>query len=175
MSWCINVTEIHMKKIVFITLALSVFAFGVFKVDFQRFSKPESCAFCDEQILERQVFYRGNGALGVLTHKPAVPGHVLIIPERHVERFEDLTVEELASIGEAIKKVDAAVRKTFGYTDYLLIQKNGKGAGQSVPHVHFHYLPATNFLAIRFLASPWLKPLSGEELRLLNQALSERV
>lgn len=180
MSWCINVTEIHMKKIVFIILTVSVFAFAAFWVDFQRFNKLErfgklGCAFCNEEILERQVFYRGNGALGVMTHKPAVPGHVLIIPERHVERFEDLSVEELAAIGETIKKVDAAVRKTFGYTDYLLIQKNGKGAGQSVPHVHFHYLPATNFLAIRFLVSPWLKPLSEDELRLLNQALSERV
>jgi histidine triad (HIT) family protein len=163
-----------MKKIVFIALALSVFAFGAFKIDFQRFNK-QGCAFCNEEILERQVFCRSNGALGVLTHKPAVPGHVLIIPERHVERFEDLTPEEFVAIAGMVKRVDAAVRKTFGYTDYLLIQKNGKGAGQSVPHVHFHYLPATNFLTIRFFISPWLKPLTDEQVKLLNQALSEHV
>lgn len=162
-----------MKKIVFIFLTLSVFIVAIFKIDFQ-ISSMDGCPFCQEETLARQVFYRGNGALGLLTHKPAVPGHVLIIPERHVERFEDLTSEELIAIGDTIKKVDIAVRKTFGYTDYLLLQKNGRGAGQSVPHVHFHYLPATKFLAARFFVSPWLKPLTKEELTLLSQALSEQ-
>jgi histidine triad (HIT) family protein len=173
MKSCINVTEIQMKKIVFITLIAAVFSLTLLKVDFQRFSKP-GCPFCDKEILERQVFYRGSGALGILTHKPAVPGHVLIIPERHVERFEDLTADEVAAIGDTIKRVDIAVRKTFGYTDYVLIQKNGPGAGQSVPHVHFHYLPATKFFAIRFFISPWLKPLTNEETRrTLHKLLEE--
>lgn len=162
-----------MKKKIFIALTLSAFALLLVQVDFQRFNKP-GCAFCTQEVLERQVFYRENGALALLTHKPAVPGHVLIIPERHVERFEDLTSEELMAIGDAIKKVDAVVRKTFGNVDYLLLQKNGRGAGQSVPHVHFHYLPATKFLALRFFISPWLKPLTAKQLKLLNEALSER-
>src|SRR5579872_2002288 len=162
-----------MKKKLFILLTFSVFAAVLFKVDFQRFNKS-GCAFCNEEILERQVFYRGNGAIALLTHKPALPGHVLIIPERHVERFEDLTEGEITAIGDTIKKVHVAERNLFGYTDYVLIQKNGKGAGQTVPHVHFHYLPGAKFLALRFLISPWLKPLSDEQTKLLTQALSEQ-
>ncbi len=161
-----------MKKIVLLFVGLALLTFLVTKIDFQRIRNP-GCAFCQEDILEKQVFYKGEGVLGILTHKPAVPGHVLIIPERHVERFEDLSPEELVALGAAIKKVDGAVRKTFNNTDYLLIQKNGRGAGQSVPHVHFHYLPATKFLAVRFFLSPWLKPLEEKEIRLLNEALSE--
>ncbi len=166
-----------MKKIAIILLTLSVFAFFFIEIDFQKTARF-GCAFCQEPVLQKQVFYRREGALGLLTHKPAVSGHVLIIPERHVERFEELSADELASIGEAIKEVDLIVRRAFGNTDYLLLQKNGRGVGQSVPHVHFHYLPASRFLAARFLISPWLKPLTADEidkerLKLLNQALSE--
>ncbi len=153
-------------------LTLPLLALALFQIDFQG-KAVAGCPFCDREVLERQVFYRGHGALGVLTHKPAVPGHVLIIPERHVERFEELTPEDLAALQETVKKVDAAVRKKYGNTDYLLLQKNGRMAGQTVPHVHFHYLPASRFLALRYLVSPWFKPMSLEELRQANGALSE--
>jgi len=161
-----------MKKIVFILLAVSLFWGLALQFDFQRFNK-ESCPFCDSKILESQVFYRGDGVLGVLTHKPAVLGHVLIIPERHVERFEHLTAAEIAALSDAIKKVDLAVRRAFGSQDYLLLQKNGRGAGQSVPHVHFHYLPGVKFLPLHFFLSPWLKPMKSEELKRVRDLLSE--
>lgn len=161
-----------MKKIFISLLIIGVFTVIGFKLDLQRFSKKTPCAFCNPEILERQIFYRGDKALGILTHKPAVPGHVLIIPERHVTRFEDLSPEEVAAIGDTIKKVDLAVKKVFGTGDYVLIQKNGKEAGQTVPHVHFHYLPASHFLAVKFLLSPWFKPLGEEELIALKESLN---
>ncbi len=161
-----------MKKILFILFTLSLFIFFGTKLDFQRFSK-EPCPFCDPKTLEAQEFYHGPGVLGFLTHKPVVPGHVLIIPERHVERFEDLTSEELAAIGEAIKKIHITANKTFGVKEYLLLQKNGPRVGQSVAHVHFHYISAGKFLAIRFFASSWLKPLTADEIKLLRDALAE--
>lgn len=167
-----------MKKKITLFLIPAVLAVILVQIDFQAINRSaacKACAFCEKDILDRQVFYQGNGALGLLTHKPAVPGHVLIIPQRHVERFEDLSSEELAAISDCIKKVDGAVRKTFGNKDYILLQKNGRGAGQSVPHVHFHYLPGVKFLALRFLLSPWLKPHKEEDLRLLNEALSESI
>ncbi len=160
----------RMKKIVFILLTLGLFFTAALTLDFQRLSKGSGCAFCRQEVLDAQVFYRKGGAIGMLTYKPAVPGHVLIIPERHVERFEDLTSTELMALGDAIKEIDQMARKAFGHRDYLLIEKNGRGAGQSVPHLHFHYLPAAKFLAARFFLSPWLKPLKGEELALLRDA-----
>lgn len=173
MRRAINVTEFQMKRIFFILLTLSLFTTFILKIDFQRFNQNTGCPFCNSDILERQVFYRGEGGLGILTHKPAVPGHILIIPERHVERFEDLTANEMRGLGETIKQVDRIIRKRFGNTDYLLIQKNGRGVGQTVPHVHFHYLPSSKFLAAKFLISPMLKPLSKEEIKRLNESLSE--
>ena len=160
------------KKLIFTLAAFGGLAAVALQLDFQKFGTVSACAFCREEVLSTQVFYRGDLVLGVLTHKPAAPGHVLIVPKRHVERFEDLTAEEIGEIGDAIKKIDRAVRSIFGNADYALLQKNGKGAGQSVPHVHFHYLPATRFLPVRLFISPWLKPLSAEEMKCLRESLA---
>jgi diadenosine tetraphosphate (Ap4A) HIT family hydrolase len=44
-------------------------------------------------------------------------------------------------ICRVIKKVDRAVTEVYGTCSYLLLQKNGVEVGQSVPHVHVHYIP----------------------------------
>ncbi len=79
--------------------------------------------------------------MALYTHKPVLPGHCLIISKRHVERFEMLTDEEVMQIGKVIKKVNQAASRVFGTSSYLLLQKNGVEVGQSVPHVHIHYVP----------------------------------
>ena len=163
--------EFSVKKKLVILLGILVLGFSVFVLDLG--GGTNGCPFCKEEVLKAQTFYEGKEVLGLLTHKPALDGHVLIIPKRHVERFEDLTPEESFEISEATKKINSAVRYAFGYQDYLLIQKNGVRAGQSVPHVHFHYLPGANFLAARFLLSPCFKPLSKEKLKLLKDVLFE--
>jgi diadenosine tetraphosphate (Ap4A) HIT family hydrolase len=162
----------QMKRKLFTSIALVFLISGACIVDFQRV-KGDGCPFCKTGILDTQTFFQSDLVLGLITHKPAVPGHVLVIPKRHVERFEELTVEEMVEIQIAIQKIDRMVRGAFGYKDYVLLQKNGRGAWQSVPHVHFHYLPAARCFALRFLISPWLKPLTTEEIAQLKTALMQ--
>ncbi|HSX38616.1 MAG TPA: HIT family protein [Chlamydiales bacterium] len=128
-----------------------------------------NCAFCDPDILSRQIIYHDDQCSAILDYKPAVQGHMLIIPNRHVERFEDLTTKELIAIHSMIGKVNLAEQKIFGATGYLLMQKNGKEAGQSVPHVHFHYFPrnihqSQLWLALWIFIAHWQKPLSLEKM-----------
>lgn len=150
-------------------IAISI-AIGAIAIAFAINPISTDCTFCLEEVIDRQLFYRGNDILGLVTHKPAMQGHVLILPARHVERFEEMSPLELVEIGEAIKKIDAAVRRLYGTTGYILIQKNGREAGQSIPHVHFHYLPckkgdAKIFIAIKFFMAQWFVPLNKEEMR----------
>lgn len=128
----------------------------------------EYCAFDDPQVLERQKFYQDDLVLALYTHRPVFPGHCLVIPKRHVERFEGLTEAEVTRIAQVIKRVDQAVRKVYGNTDYLLLQKNGAQAGQSVPHVHFHYIPRKTGFFSFFFNMYWStlgEPISKEEMR----------
>lgn len=102
---------------------------------------PQECPFCSQTVLQRQKFYEDERVMALYTHKPIQPGHVLIIPKRHVERFEELTDAEVSHIGQVVKKVDTAVQRVFGTSSYLLLQKNGKEVGQTVSHLHVHYIP----------------------------------
>jgi diadenosine tetraphosphate (Ap4A) HIT family hydrolase len=63
-----------------------------------------------------------------------------------------------------------AAQKVFGTSSYLLLQKNGYEVGQTVPHVHFHYIPRKAgdsstlvFLFKMFLANA-KSPISPEEM-----------
>jgi len=166
-----------MKKTLYILFTFSLLVGSGFLCSFQKNSSSFSdCAFCKEEVLASQSFYLGDKARALITYKPAVDGHVLIIPERHVERFEDLNPEELVEMGAIIKKVDLAIRNLYGTTGYLLLQKNGREAGQSVPHVHFHYLPRHEgdshlLFALRFFASDYQRPLKTEEIEAITANL----
>lgn len=128
------------------------------------------CAFCDTSVLEAQTFYEDDLVLALYTHKPVYPGHSLIIPKRHVSRFEQLSKEEMVQMQETIKKVHKAASEVFGTHSYLLLQKNGEEVGQSVPHVHFHYIPRKTgetsrltFMAAMFIADA-KSPMNQKEM-----------
>ncbi|MFY7842489.1 MAG: HIT family protein [Rhabdochlamydiaceae bacterium] len=129
------------KCIIFVTFLLVSFT-GGFYFFYSIFDQNiEHCAFCNPNVLETQKFYEDDLILALYTHKPVLPGHCLVVPKRHVERFESLTNEEISQIGKVIKKVNQAVGKAFDSSSYLILQKNGIEVGQWVPHVHFHYVP----------------------------------
>jgi len=139
------------------------------------------CAFCDSSVIERQKFYEDELVVALYIHKPIFPGHCLIIPKRHIERFEMLTDVEIAKMGKAIKKVNQAVKKVYGTSSYLLYQKNGREVGQSVPHVHFHYLPrktgddSTLKFIIRMYIANAKQPISSEDMQEAIEKLREAI
>ncbi|MBP9841470.1 MAG: HIT family protein [Simkaniaceae bacterium] len=139
------------------------------------------CAFCDPKILEKQTFYEGEFVLALCTHRPVLPGHVLIIPKRHVERFEMLSDEEMVEMGHVIKKINGVVSQEFKTISYLLLQKNGKEVGQTVPHVHFHYIPRKEgensgvALMAKMLLNNLKSPISLQEMELTTERMREIV
>lgn len=66
---------------------------------------------------------------------PSAPGHMLIVPTRHVQYARDLCREEWVALMEMVHDLlidegDA----TVGIND-------GPAAGQTVPHLHVHVIP----------------------------------
>jgi len=68
-------------------------------------------------------------------------GHVLVFPRRHVETVLDLRADEASLLGQAVSRMARAVADEFDPDSILVQQHNGKGAFQTVPHVHFHVIP----------------------------------
>ncbi len=96
------------------------------------------CIFCKivsgeipcKKVLENDNF------LAFYDINPIAPVHVLIIPKKHYEKFENTPNEIFPEITGFIKDV----AKTLNLSDYRLITNNGKNAGQEVFHLHIHLI-----------------------------------
>ncbi|KIK40555.1 hypothetical protein CY34DRAFT_807077 [Suillus luteus UH-Slu-Lm8-n1] len=97
-----------------------------------------NCVFCQIVTGEAPSFkvYETKHSLAFLAKPPVSHGHTLIIPKYHSRTLTDpgLPDEFLADVGPIMKKI--AVMN--GEESYNVIQNNGRTAGQSVHHVHFH-------------------------------------
>lgn len=168
-----------MKKSTFVFLGLLVFFAAAYFIWPTAKLSQDYCAFCDPKVINAQKFYEDDDIIAIYTHKPVMPGHCLIIPKRHMERFELVTEQEGASISRGIKKVDQAVSKVFGTSSYLLLQKNGVETGQTVPHVHFHYMPrkAGDTSTLKFLINMYIanlkKPMAPSEMKEVCEKMKE--
>ncbi|KAK7465532.1 Dinucleoside triphosphate hydrolase [Stygiomarasmius scandens] len=89
----------------------------------------------------KQAFYRSTLSYAIVNLKPIVPGHVLVIPTRVVPRLADLNDTELASLMGSVQRVGNVIECAYGADALTVACQDGKAAGQSVPHVHFHILP----------------------------------
>ena len=69
------------------------------------------------------------------------PGHVLVIPKRHVASFFDMTAEEQSSVLALLSEVQKSIHERHAPDGYNIGVNVGKAAGQSRMHVHVHLIP----------------------------------
>lgn len=147
------------------------------------------CAFCDPKVLQTHTFYEDSLVRGMCSYRPVLPGHCMVVVKRHIENLEELSDDEFLATGQLLRKINDAIQVTQGPSSYLILEKNGVEVGQSVPHVHIHYIPkkktdsTTCFhtrsfgLLWNFITNVFQRPLSREKLSekvgAMKQALLE--
>jgi len=99
------------------------------------------CVFCTLPEIKDRTIVRGDLAWAFLTNIPITPGHTLVAPIRHVEKFEELTQEERDAIFILATKIKTALKKSFAAEGFHYAWNEAKVAGQSVPHFHLHVVP----------------------------------
>jgi diadenosine tetraphosphate (Ap4A) HIT family hydrolase len=99
------------------------------------------CPFCSDPGVQERLIIKNGLAKAFPTNIPIVPGHVLIVPIRHVALFEDMTEEEQDAIFSLRSLLKTALVKTFGAEGFHYAWNEGETAGQSVPHFHLHMVP----------------------------------
>jgi diadenosine tetraphosphate (Ap4A) HIT family hydrolase len=72
---------------------------------------------------------------------PVSPGHVLILPYRHVADYFDTTQAERHAMLDLIEAAKRLLDREHEPDGYNLGINCGEAAGQSVPHVHYHLIP----------------------------------
>ena len=74
---------------------------------------------------------------------PQKDGHVLVVPKQAATTIYDLTDQAALACMKTIKLVGKAIEKAMNVEGTSIVQHNGKEAGQTVPHFHFHVLPGS--------------------------------
>jgi diadenosine tetraphosphate (Ap4A) HIT family hydrolase len=95
------------------------------------------CAFCnsDDWVLQNEL------AVALLDRSPVTPGHMLLIPRRHVADWFELTAEERGDLLALAGDARAWLIREHRPDGFNLGVNVGEAAGQTVFHVHLHLIP----------------------------------
>jgi histidine triad (HIT) family protein len=96
------------------------------------------CLFC-KLVREGDHVHAAEGFVAVEDINPKAPVHLLVLPERHVETFRDVG-EFPADETKRMLGFVAETARRAGLDDYQVVVNVGRGAGQTIFHLHWHVL-----------------------------------
>ena len=118
------------------------------------------CIFCrirDGEESERVLVHSDLGYV-VLNKYPYSPGHLLVIPDRHVGDLDDLSDEEALELQRLLRRSVRALTEEYGPHGFNIGMNLGRVAGAGVPdHLHWHVVP-------RWSADTSFMPVVGQTL-----------
>lgn len=106
-----------------------------------------TCVFC--KIIDRQLpsrIIKETDELIVIDNiAPKTPIHYLVIPKKHIKDINSLEQEDALLVGNMVLMMQELSKELQGSQDFRLVVNNGLDAGQSVFHLHFHFLAGQKF------------------------------
>lgn len=111
----------------------------------------DNCIFCkiiSGQIPGKKVF-EDDHVLAIEDINPKAPVHVLVIPKTHVVTMDgSLSAQACAAMFNAVAQLKQTVAKD--HAGFNIVSNNGRAAGQSVDHLHWHFLSGKNIYSSGF-------------------------
>jgi histidine triad (HIT) family protein len=103
----------------------------------------DNCIFCKiiHGEMPASVIFEDEQSIAFMDVFPIAEGHCLLIPKRHYENMFDVDPDVVAHLAKNLANLTKRVQKATGSEGVLNIAANGEGAGQDVPHLHFHVIP----------------------------------
>jgi histidine triad (HIT) family protein len=102
-----------------------------------------TCIFC--KIVAGQIpsfkLMEDDHTIAFMDINPVNPGHALAVAKGHWPTVDVIPPDVLASVARTAQKVAQAAIRELKPDGVNLVQANGAGAGQSVPHLHIHVMP----------------------------------
>ncbi|SHL24782.1 ATP adenylyltransferase [Pseudonocardia thermophila] len=141
----------------------------------------EGCPFCRIPSLDDEeglMVARGAAVYAVLNLHPYNPGHLMVVPYRHVAELEDLTDEESSELMAFTQQAIRALKTVSAPHAFNVGLNLGTAAGGSLAdHLHQHVVPRwggdANFIAV-VGQTKVIPQLLGETRSVLAQAWSDR-
>ncbi|OZM72461.1 HIT family hydrolase [Amycolatopsis antarctica] len=108
--------------------------------------EPRGCPFCRLPGLgddaEALILARGEQVYAVLNLYPYNPGHLMVVPYRHVADYTELTAVETVELAEFTQRGMAVVRAVSDAHGFNIGMNQGVIAGAGIAaHLHQHLVP----------------------------------
>ena len=117
------------------------------------------CPFCElpargpDSDAETLILHRGDLTYVILNAFPYNPGHLMIVPFRHIAEYDDLADDEAVEMVRLTQRAIRVLRETSGTHGFNIGINLGGIAGAGIAdHVHQHVVPRwggdTNFMPV---------------------------
>ena len=144
------------------------------------YEKPTGCPFCRAPGLpeaENLVLARGRSVYAVLNLYPYNPGHLMVVPYRHVADYPDLTDAETVELSRVTQTAMRVIRSVSNPHGFNIGMNQGAVAGAGIAaHLHQHVVPRwggdANFMPV-IGRTKVLPQLLGDTRDLLAKAWAE--
>lgn len=103
-----------------------------------------NCIFCDivGGRAPASIVFRDEVCCSFMDTQPLNPGHVLIVPNKHVASIDDLDETIGGHLFAIAQRITRALRRSGVRCEGVnLFLADGEAAGQEVFHVHLHIFP----------------------------------
>ena len=103
----------------------------------------EDCIFCKiiNKQIQSEIIYEDSEIIAFKDIEPVAPVHVLVVPKKHISSVMDLSKEDEALIGKIYSVIQKlAVELGIEKDGFRVVTNCGENAGQTVKHIHFHFL-----------------------------------
>ena len=114
---------------------------------FQKGFLMNDCLFCkiSRGEIPAKLVHEAAEIFAFEDIQPQAPVHILLCPRKHLDSLTEASADDIAMLGK-LQLAAAQLAKDRHLTDgYRTVFNNGRGAGQSVFHLHLHLLGGRDF------------------------------
>ena len=97
-----------------------------------------------DRTADADIIYENQDVIVIKDIAPQAPIHLLVIPKVEIKSLQAVKDNELSVVSQMIKAVQIVAKNLNIEKAYRLVVNNGKQAGQSIFHLHFHLLAGKN-------------------------------
>jgi histidine triad (HIT) family protein len=119
------------------------------------------------------IVFADEIVVAFLDRRPVFPGHVLVVPRRHVATLVDLRPADVGPYFERVQWVTGAVQEALeAHGSFVAINNT---VSQSVPHLHTHVVPRRRKDGLRGFFWPRLRYRDDTEMEAVAARIRARV
>jgi len=116
------------------------------RIEYIEKPKKGGCILCQKPRENNDeanfILYRGQNNFIILNAFPYNPGHLMVVPYRHITNLQDLTDDEAKEHLDVVKRAVKLLTEVLKPTGFNIGLNIGKIAGAGIKHhLHTHIVP----------------------------------